>query len=332
MTDREVATAIWMAQGAVVGSFRNRKVRAGTITNPPPIPRKPGERELFEQLMPGLKDYLLYPYLQYEDLRFHRGRVDDQEMVAFLDGHGDWAFTEGLRTAWLKSLGKRKHWDSLLKYAPGSGDTEVRCYLAHARLLRGQTEGLLTVAQQLWTVGKSQPDACDPVFKWLRKQGGITPGLAWERIRLAMEAREPRLALYLARFLPAGERAWVDRWYQQNRAAYWPKTATTTFAPGSSSKILTLIGAFYSQHFEKKAIAACKTTNEYFLYLFGSWDCSRTKLTRNGQMQLQHMYATGPRRLYFTKSFRSTGRSFRPSWQVMARPCQHTLQKNLTST
>ncbi len=78
----------------------------------------------------------------------------------------------------------------------------------------------MTVAQQLWTVGKSQPDACDPVFKWLREQGGITAGLAWERIRLAMEARQPRLALYLASFLPAGERVWVDRWYQQNRAAY----------------------------------------------------------------------------------------------------------------
>ncbi len=179
-----------------------------------------GERELFEQLMPGLEDYVLYPYLQYEDLRFRRGRVDDQEMAAFLDEHSDWAFTAGLRTAWVKSLGKRKRWDSLLKYVPGSGDTEVRCYLAHARLLRGQTEGLVTVAQQLWAVGKSQPDACDPVFKWLREQGGITPGLAWARIRLAMEARQPRLALYLARFLPVGERAWVDRWYQQNRAAY----------------------------------------------------------------------------------------------------------------
>jgi soluble lytic murein transglycosylase len=141
-------------------------------------------------------------------------------MATFLDVHSDWAFTAGLRTAWLKSLGKKNRWDSLLKYANGSGDTEVRCYLAHAQIARGQTDGLLAVAQGLWAVGKSQPDACDPVFKWLRERGGITPGLAWERIRLAMEARQPRLTLYLARFVPASERSWVETWQQQDRTGY----------------------------------------------------------------------------------------------------------------
>lgn len=179
-----------------------------------------GEREVFRQLMPSLEDYLLYPYLQYEDLRYRRASVDDQEMVTFLDVHSDWAFTAGLRTSWLKSLGERARWDSILKYANGSGNTEVRCYLAHAQIARGQTDGLLATAQQLWAVGKSQPDACDPVFKWLKDQGGITAGLAWERIRLAMEARQPRLTLYLARFVPASERSWVEQWQQQDRTGY----------------------------------------------------------------------------------------------------------------
>ena len=179
-----------------------------------------GEREVFRQLMPSLEDYLLYPYLQYEDLRYRRASVDDQEMVTFLDVHSDWAFTAGLRTSWLKSLGERARWDSILKYANGSGNTEVRCYLAHAQIARGQADGLLATAQQLWAVGKSQPDACDPVFKWLKDQGGITAGLAWERIRLAMEARQPRLTRYLARFVPASERSWVERWQQQDRTGY----------------------------------------------------------------------------------------------------------------
>jgi soluble lytic murein transglycosylase len=179
-----------------------------------------GDRNGFLQLMPSLEDYLLYPYLQYEDFRFRRASVDDREMSVFLDTYHDWAFTEGLRAAWLKSLGKKKRWDSLLKYANGSGDTEIRCHLAQARIVRGQTDGLLPVAQKLWAVGKSQPDACDPVFKWLIKQDGITPGLAWERIRLAMESRQPRLTLYLARFIPASERIWVERWQQQDRSGY----------------------------------------------------------------------------------------------------------------
>jgi soluble lytic murein transglycosylase len=179
-----------------------------------------GERTVFLQLMPTLEDYLLYPYLRYEDLRYRRAGVDAQEMATFLDVHSDWAFTAGLRKSWLKALGEKARWDSVLRYANGSGNTEVRCYLAHAQIARGQTDGLLATAKQLWAVGKSQPDACDPVFKWLKQQGGITPGLAWERIRLAMEARQPRLTLYLARFVPAGERTWVERWQQQDRTGY----------------------------------------------------------------------------------------------------------------
>ncbi|MCJ7557615.1 MAG: hypothetical protein MUP90_11985, partial [Gammaproteobacteria bacterium] len=179
-----------------------------------------GNRAEFERLMPGLKDYLLYPYLEYEDFRYRRAHVNAQEMASFLEEHADWAFTGGLRKAWLRALGERSQWDSLLEYATDSSDTEVQCYLAQARINRGQTEGLVPVAKALWAVGESQPDACDPVFIWLKKQGGITPGLAWERIRRAMEARQPRLILYLARYLPEEDRVWVERWYQQDRSGY----------------------------------------------------------------------------------------------------------------
>ena len=179
-----------------------------------------GKRADFEQLMPGLRDYQLYPYLQYEDLRYRRALVSDGEMISFLEDHEDWAFTAGLKKSWLRTLGARSRWDSLIKYAPGSADTEIQCYLAHARINRGQTEGLLSIAQSLWAVGKSQPDACDPVFSWLKKEGGITSGLAWERTRRAMDERQPKLTLYLARFLTQEDRVWADRWYQQDRSGY----------------------------------------------------------------------------------------------------------------
>lgn len=191
-----------------------------------------GKRDVFMQLMPTLQDYVLYPYLKYEDLRFRRAYVSDEEMTSFLESHQDWAFTAGLKKAWLRTLGDRGKWDSLLLYARDSKDTEVQCSLARARIKRDQTDGLIPVAQQLWAVGKSQPDVCDPVFSWLKKQGGITSGLAWERIRRAMDARQPHLSRYLARYLQRGEQVWADRWYQQDRSGYrqlgqalnWPDT------------------------------------------------------------------------------------------------------------
>ena len=179
-----------------------------------------GERAEFEKLMPRLQGYLLYPYLQYEDLRHRRARADEKEMAGFLAGHADWAFAGALETAWLRSLASREQWDALLTHGEDARDTEVRCAHAQARIRRGKTDGLLPVAQSLWNVGRSQPDSCDAVFRWLQQRGGITPGLAWQRIQLSMEARQPRLALYLARFLPEDERIWVDRWYQQDRSGY----------------------------------------------------------------------------------------------------------------
>ncbi|MDT8319897.1 MAG: transglycosylase SLT domain-containing protein [Xanthomonadales bacterium] len=187
-----------------------------------------GDRALFSQLMPGLQNYRLYPYLQYEDLRHRRARVAPAEMAAFLEAHEDWAFTAGLRRSWLRSLGKHRRWDALLRHAPGTDDVQLRCHLAQARIQRGLTDGLLQEARSLWTVGKSQPDACDPVFDWLIKQDGITPGLAWERIGLAMEAGQPRLALYVARFLPPDRQRWAELWQQQHRERYqWLDRAKT---------------------------------------------------------------------------------------------------------
>jgi soluble lytic murein transglycosylase len=192
-----------------------------------------GKRSEFESLMPTLQGYLLYPYLQYEDLRQRRAQVAEDEMSAFLADHADWAFSPGLTTSWLRSLADRGRWEALLEHAADERDTEVRCAYARAHIETGRTDELLPLAQELWTVGRSQPDACDPVFRWLQQAGGISPGLAWQRIQLSMKADQPRLALYLARFLTESDRPWAERWYRQHRegyqrldrAAQWPDMA-----------------------------------------------------------------------------------------------------------
>ena len=194
-----------------------------------------GDRSAFEQALPGLEDYLLYPYLRYEDLRHRRARVPTEEMAGFIEAHRDWAFTPALETAWLRSLGKRGRWAALLEYGSESRDTEVRCNVAHTRIRTGDTGGLLPVAQGLWAAGQSQPDACDPVFAWLKQQDGIGNGLAWERVRLAMKARERKLARYAGRFMDEDQQVWAERWYQQDRGGYrqlsralgWPDNAYT---------------------------------------------------------------------------------------------------------
>ena len=123
-------------------------------------------------------------------------------MSAFLKAHQDWAFTPGLRNAWLKTLAKQKRWADLVKYSVGITDTVLSCQRLRGQIILKQFDGVLSEAQKLWVVGKSQVDECDPVFAWLVKSDGITETLAWQRIRLAMLADNRSLTTYLARFVP----------------------------------------------------------------------------------------------------------------------------------
>ena len=179
-----------------------------------------GEHAVFEQLKAGLGGYVLYPYLQYEHYQSRRATVDPAEMAAFLADHDDWAFTAGLRTSWLRTQGQQRRWDAMLQYAPGVADTQVQCYLAQAMAELGQREQALAEARKLWVAGRSQPDACDDLFKWLKQAGGITSELAWSRINSAMEAGNPRFTLYLARYVSVEDQVWVERWQQQDQQRY----------------------------------------------------------------------------------------------------------------
>ena len=179
-----------------------------------------GDHDSFRKIMPDLQDYVLYPYLQYEDYRNRRGSVASDEMAAFLESNRELAFAGGLRHAWLKSLAKRGRWADLLTYSVGVTDTVLRCQRARAKIILKDKDGLLEEAQNLWTVGKSQPDECDHVFDWLIRNDGIPSSLAWERIRLAMIAGNPRMTVYLARFIPKSERRWLENWQRLSRNGY----------------------------------------------------------------------------------------------------------------
>lgn len=201
-----------------------------------------GDHDVFSRLPVELAQYELFPYLVYEQLRHQRASIPAVEIAAFLEKHSDWGFAAGLRQAWLRTLGKQGKWSDFLLYAPASLNTGLRCYKARALINTGQQQGLMKEAQDLWVAGKSQPAECDPVFTWLKANGGITRALAWERVYLAMAGGNSRFTLYLARFLPPQDRLWLERWQAINRSAYakiglmvnWPDQEITREIAGIS--------------------------------------------------------------------------------------------------
>ena len=223
-----LAKASGQAESAELGQFKQAWEAA-----------RKGDHASFNQIKDTLETYVLYPYLQYEDYRARRARVPVDEMAIFLESHRDWAFSSGLRTAWLRSLAKKGRWTDLVAQSGGVSDTALRCQRARGQIILKQTEGVLGEAQKLWVVGKSQPDECDPVFAWLAKNNGITPSLAWERIRLVIEAGNRSLAMYLARYVPHDERRWVQEWYTLSGAGYSRLEQTRSWPDNKITQMIT---------------------------------------------------------------------------------------------
>lgn len=203
---------------------------------------KQGDHDRFIQIKDQLQDYVLFPYLQYEDYRNRRSNVPVDEMAGFLETYKNWAFAQGLRNAWLSSLAKNKRWAELVANSEDVDEVALRCQRLHGQIILKQTDDVLSEAQKLWVVGKSQPDECDPVFAWLVKNNGIPEDLAWERIRLSIEAGKRSLAMYLARFVATDQRHWLEDWQKMSsngyssleRARSWPDNPITRMIAAAS--------------------------------------------------------------------------------------------------
>ncbi|MES1929825.1 lytic transglycosylase, catalytic [Salinisphaera dokdonensis CL-ES53] len=168
--------------------------------------------------VPGLRaqlqGYPLYDYLTAADLRY---RLDtgantslDGRIQSFVNAHPDLPPAESLRRNWLPSLARRERWSTLLDNTRDSDGSTATCRAVNARIKLGQAP--TDAALDLWRVGRSRPDACDPVFAWLEERGLRGPDEILRRARLAVLEGQFGLTRYLGRKLPANVAARTDQW------------------------------------------------------------------------------------------------------------------------
>ena len=178
---------------------------------------KSGDSATFRDLKRQLADYPLHSYLEFWQLRRRLSRAKAGEVQAFLDRYQDQPVATRLRISWLHQLGKRKDWNNYLRFYQPQRSVTLQCYDVRARLSKGDREQALNDALELWLVGFSQPDACDPAFDQLYASSLISSEHLWERVRLAFANQKTSLAGYLAKRLSAEDREWVKRWQYANR-------------------------------------------------------------------------------------------------------------------
>ncbi len=172
------------------------------------------QRKNFNNLKKQLVDYPLYPYLLYSDLRHGLHRQTDKTIRDFLDSYEDTPLAGRLQSAWLKRLGKAHHWQRFLTfYEKDMGET-IDCYYLHALLETNQKDKALPLITTIWMHGESRPKECDEPFRQWKTAGFQTTGRLWDRIALALENNEVRLARYLAKSLDKNHRKHFDQWLE----------------------------------------------------------------------------------------------------------------------
>ncbi|WP_296132612.1 transglycosylase SLT domain-containing protein [Pseudomonas sp. Ga0074129] len=162
-----------------------------------------GDKGPYERYATALRDYPLEPYLAYDELTARLKWASNDEIEKFLAEHGDLPQINWMKLRWLRWLAERGEWQTFVNYYnPALNFTELDCLYGQYQLKHGmRSEGHAT-AEKLWLVGKSQPNACDPLFALWAADGQLTEQKRWQRAKLAAEARNYGLVTHLIKTLP----------------------------------------------------------------------------------------------------------------------------------
>ncbi|MCS5450862.1 murein transglycosylase [Enterobacter huaxiensis] len=161
------------------------------------------QMDTVQALMPTLKDYPLYPYLEYRQITDDLMNQPTVTVNNFIQANPTLPPARNLQSRFVNELARREDWRGLLAFSPEKpGTTEAQCNYYYAKWATGQQEEAWVGAKDLWLTGKSQPNACDSLFGAWRASGKQDPLAYLERIRLAMKAGNTRLVTALAGQMP----------------------------------------------------------------------------------------------------------------------------------
>lgn len=189
---------------------------------------------------PGLRNYILYPYLQAARLRqalkTRPGEALDAEIAGWLRANSALPAARALQRDWLGNLAQRQQWTTLLANSePTASDDALRCHRYSAWLQTGGIEdSLRDEILGAWMTGQQLPQACVPPFQWLQQRGALTPERLEQRARLALEAGNTDLAEWLLRGVPAERAAPLKHW---SRLLREPRPAIEALIASPEAKV-----------------------------------------------------------------------------------------------
>ncbi|MBT2787455.1 MULTISPECIES: transglycosylase SLT domain-containing protein [unclassified Halomonas] len=149
----------------------------------------------------AIEDHPLRGYVEYHRIRGQLPHVSPDRVQQFIDQYADSPLAGWIRGQAIAKYGHAGRYSDLLAVADGEPAGTARQCHYYTALLASQPQVASEAGLDLWRVGSSQPDACDPLFERLRANGTIDATAIWERKMLAWQAGETSLSSYLGGLL-----------------------------------------------------------------------------------------------------------------------------------
>ncbi|MDJ0813385.1 MAG: transglycosylase SLT domain-containing protein, partial [Woeseiaceae bacterium] len=169
----------------------------------------------------ALEDYVLYPDLRAAWFRATLTNADHGDIESFLDRNGVLKPARELRYRYALHLAEIGYLDEYLviyeQFYQGLDSAKLDCLALRAELDAGRTSRVVNRAIDLWTVGESQVEECDPVFEFLEDGNHLGIVQYMKRFEMAIDAREFTMARWLGKGIDQQHIDMASQWLSAQR-------------------------------------------------------------------------------------------------------------------
>lgn len=173
-----------------------------------------GSYQTVEKWRKQLGDYPLFPYVELAYLKNHPYLSNKERIRNFLALYEGTPLEWPLRYRWLNYLAKKNKPLLFINDFKATSSAELNCHHLNFQLdIGAKIQSLSKQVEALWVVGKSQPKACDSLFKQWADEGLRTDDMVKQRIVKAADGGSHTLIPYLTKLLPDNKQNWAKLWH-----------------------------------------------------------------------------------------------------------------------
>ncbi|MEW6484114.1 MULTISPECIES: murein transglycosylase [Tatumella] len=162
------------------------------------------QMDTVEQMLPSLKDYPLYPYLEYRLISQDLDQETPLAVTNFINQYPTLPSSYTLKGRFINELARRQDWQGIISFSPNPpGPVQARCNWYYANWATGKQAVAWEGAKKLWMTGADLPSSCDALFTAWQSSTTFSPQSVLLRIELAFNDGNDALVRKLIAMLPA---------------------------------------------------------------------------------------------------------------------------------